>query len=70
MIACCYNAVSKMRAHCSKIANFLAYAIFDGAGFWGYKKNKKKKNLLAYAILHGNALSRSVLYQMLKKFNI
>ena len=33
MIACCYNAVSKMRAHCSKIANFLAYAIFDGAFF-------------------------------------
>ena len=44
-----------MRAHYSNIANFLAYAIFDGAGFWVI--NAKKKYLLAYAILNGNALS-------------
>ena len=37
MIACCYSAVSKMRAHCSKMTNFLAYGIFDGVGFWGFK---------------------------------
>ena len=54
MIAWCYNAVSKMRTHCSNISNFLAYAIFDGVGFWVI--NVKKKHLLAYAILNGDAL--------------
>ena len=34
LIALCYNAVSKMRAHCSSIVNFLAFTIYDGAIFW------------------------------------
>ena len=34
LIALCYHAVSKMRAHCSSIVNFLAFIIFDGANFW------------------------------------
>ena len=34
LIALCYNAVSKMRAHCSSLANFLVYKLFDGVGFW------------------------------------
>ena len=41
LIALCYSAVSKMRAHCSSIVNFLAFTIFDGANFWviNAKKN-------------------------------
>ena len=54
MIAWYYSAVSKIRAHYSNIAKFLAYAIFDGVDFWVI--NAKKKHLLAYAILNGNAL--------------
>ena len=50
MIAMCYNAVSKIRAHCSSIAKILAYAIFDGVNFWII--NAKK-----YTILNENALS-------------
>ena len=34
LIALCYNAVSKMRAYCSSIVNFLAFTIYDGANFW------------------------------------
>ena len=41
MIALCYNVVSKMRTHCSNITNFLAYAIFDGVGFWVINVKKK-----------------------------
>ena len=37
IITSCYSALSKMRAHCSKMSNFLAYGIFDGVGFCGYK---------------------------------
>ena len=55
MIALCYSVVSKMRAHCGSIANFLAYTIFDRASFWVI--NVKKKHLLAFAIFNGNALS-------------
>ena len=33
LIVLCYSAVSKMRAHCSSIVNFLAFTIFDGANF-------------------------------------
>ena len=44
-----------MRGHCNIIVKFLAYAIFNGAGFWVINA-KKKKHLLAYAILNGNAL--------------
>ena len=50
MIAMCYSAVSKIRAHCSSIAKILAYAIFDGANFWII--NAKK-----YTIFNENALS-------------
>ena len=42
MIAWCYSVVSKMRVHCSNIANFLAYVIFDGAGFCIINAKKKK----------------------------
>ena len=34
LIALCYRAVLKIRAHCSSIVNFLAFIIFDGANFW------------------------------------
>ena len=34
LIALCYSVVSKMRARCSSIVNFLAFTIFDGANFW------------------------------------
>ena len=37
MITSCYSALSKMKAHCSKISNFLAYASFDGVGFLGFR---------------------------------
>ena len=33
LIVLCYSAVSKMRAHCSSIVNFLAFTIFDEANF-------------------------------------
>ena len=56
MIALCYSAFSFLRAHCSNIAKFLAYTIFDGACFWVRNAKKKKKHLLAYTILDGNAL--------------
>ena len=49
-----YNALSKMRAHCSGIAKFLGYTIFDGASFWVI--NAKKRRLLAYTMLDKNAL--------------
>ena len=55
LIALCYSAISKMRAHCSSIVNFLAFTIFDGANFWVI--NAKKKHLLGFAILDKNALS-------------
>ena len=57
MIALCYSALLYLRAHCSIIAKFLAYAIFDGACFWVRNAKKKKKHLLAYAMLDKNALS-------------
>ena len=57
MIALYCSVLSFLRAHCSNIAKLLAYAIFDGACFWVRNaKKKKKKHLLAYAILNGNAL--------------
>ena len=34
-----------MRLRCSKIANLLAYASFDGVGFLGFRCQKKKKKL-------------------------
>ena len=37
IITSCYRALSKMRAHWSKMSNFLAYGILDGIGFCGYK---------------------------------
>ena len=36
IITSCYSALSKMRAHCSKMSNFLAYDIFDGVDFYGF----------------------------------
>ena len=44
-----------MRVHYSKIANLIAYTQFDGAGFWVI--NAKKKHLVAFRKLIGNALS-------------
>ena len=43
-----------MRPHCSSIAKFLRYTIFDGARFWVI--NAKKEHLLTYTLLDKNAL--------------
>ena len=32
-----YSALSKIRVHCSKIVNFIAYTSFDGEGFLGFR---------------------------------
>ena len=58
MIALCYSVLSFLQAYCSNIAKFLAYAIFDGACFW--VRNAKRKLLLAYTMLDGNALISSI----------
>ena len=31
-----YSALSKMRVHCSRIVNFIAFISFDGECFWGF----------------------------------
>ena len=48
------NAVSNMRLHYSSMPKIIAFKTLDGASFW--VKNAKKKHLLAYRRLNGNAL--------------
>ena len=65
--------VSFLRPHCSSIAKFLRYIIFDGARFWVI--NAKKEHLLTYTLLDKNALMpllvliRSIFYGKLTLYS-
>ena len=62
MIALCYSAVSKMRAHCSSIAKILAYAIFDGASFWIIRASPIGNSILSYfTISKGHFINYTIL---------
>ena len=46
-----------MRPHCSSMPKIIAFTTLDGASFW--VKNAKRKHLLAFKTLNGNALSHN-----------